>query len=248
MTRKELDGGCYVVNLGDVEYREHGSWAETPVINRTAGAVDLSLLAVRVTTGTTPSRIFSDSDAVIYVMRGNGTISVSGTEFSLVPQSAAYVKPGESLEFTNTDTSPLVLLLCVCPPCEEVHWARMGREDFDDTFPQRTVLVNKQNMQATGDRFYQILVDQRIGSGQLTQFVGRIPKSKAKEHFHLYEEAIVVLSGCGYMWTGNSKASVNPGSVIYLPRRQPHCLECTSDDGMVLVGHFYPAGSPAVSY
>ena len=43
-------------------------------------------------------------------------------------------------------------------------------------------------------------------------------------------------------------APVGPGSMIFLPIRQPHCLECEDDDGMELVGIFYPAGSPAVNY
>ena len=64
----------------------------------------------------------------------------------------------------------------------------------------------------------------QTGSAQVTQFIGMIPRSKAPEHFHTYEEAICILSGCGEMWAGDSHAPVRPGSVIFLPRKQPHCL------------------------
>jgi quercetin dioxygenase-like cupin family protein len=50
------------------------------------------------------------------------------------------------------------------------------------------------------------------------------------------------------MWTGNKHAEVKPGSMIFLPRKQAHCLECLDENGMELMGVFYPAGSPAINY
>ncbi|NND44121.1 MAG: cupin domain-containing protein, partial [Xanthomonadales bacterium] len=102
--------------------------------------------------------------------------------------------------------------------------------------------------QAAGEREFRLLVGPATGASQVTQFVGRIPQSSAPEHHHLYEEAICILSGEGRMWTGDRSAPVRPGSLIFLPRKQPHSLQCESADGMSLVGVFYPAGSPAVSY
>ena len=46
----------------------------------------------------------------------------------------------------------------------------------------------------------------------ITQFIGHIPTSKAAPHRHLYEEAIIVLYGEGYMWTEDSKAPVRAGT------------------------------------
>jgi quercetin dioxygenase-like cupin family protein len=60
--------------------------------------------------------------------------------------------------------------------------------------------------------------------------------------------ALFVLSGHAFLWTERTRAEVQPGDVIFLPRRQLHSLECTSDGGMRLVGVFFPAGSPAVNY
>ena len=41
---------------------------------------------------------------------------------------------------------------------------------------------------------------------------------------------------------------IGPGSCIYLPRRQVHCVENTGPGELRLLGVFYPAGSPAVRY
>ena len=78
--------------------------------------------------------------------------------------------------------------------------------------------------------------------------VGSIPPGRAPDHFHEYEEVLCILSGRGRMWSGASSTEVAAGSCIYLPRRQTHCLENTGEGELRLLGVFYPAGSPAVSY
>lgn len=120
--------------------------------------------------------------------------------------------------------------------------------NFDDKFPERAVRPDPQKRKEMGDRFYQVLAGKRQGASQLTQFIGEIPKSKAPAHHHNYEEALWVLAGEGRMWTGESSAEVKAGSIIYLPKGRKHSLECTSDPGLRVAGHFYPAGSPAENY
>ncbi len=100
----------------------------------------------------------------------------------------------------------------------------------------------------TGDRWYRVLVDERLGSTQVTQFVGSIPPGRAPDHFHDYEEVLFILRGVGRMWTGNASTPIAPGSCIYLPKRQVHCVENTGGNELRLLGVFYPAGSPAVRY
>lgn len=98
-------------------------------------------------------------------------------------------------------------------------------------------------MQKTGDRWYRELIQ-----GETTQFVGSIPPGRAPDHFHLYEEVICILKGKGVMWAGDKSTPIAPGSCIFLPRKQPHCVENTGDGELRLLGVFYPAGSPAVRY
>jgi mannose-6-phosphate isomerase-like protein (cupin superfamily) len=100
----------------------------------------------------------------------------------------------------------------------------------------------------TADRWYRVLVDDEIGSEQVTQFVGSIPPGRAPDHFHEYEEVLFILCGEGRMWAGETNTPIGPGSCIYLPRRQVHCVENTGSGELRLLGVFYPAGSPAVRY
>jgi len=100
----------------------------------------------------------------------------------------------------------------------------------------------------TADRWYRVLVDDEIGSEQVTQFVGSIPPGRAPDHFHEYEEVLFILRGEGRMWAGETNTLIGPGSCIYLPRGQVHCVENTGSGELRLLGVFYPAGSPAVRY
>ncbi|HEY8131066.1 MAG TPA: cupin domain-containing protein [Thermoanaerobaculia bacterium] len=103
--------------------------------------------------------------------------------------------------------------------------------------------LNDVPVQRTGDRWYRELIQSEI-----TQFVGSIPPGRAPDHFHLYEEALCILQGSGFMWAGTSKTPIGPGSCVLLPKRQVHCVENTSSGELRLLGVFYPAGSPAVRY
>ena len=141
----------------------------------------------------------------------------------------------------------LRMLVTVCPEAEVQQLDAMPT-NFDETFPDRLVAPDASLREEMGERYYQVLVGKKQGSEQVTQFIGKIPKSKAPSHHHLYEEALYVLSGEGFMWTGDMSAPVSPGSIIFLPKKQEHSLECTSDAGLRVAGHFYPAGSPAENY
>src|ERR1044071_4342766 len=77
-----------------------------------------------------------------------------------------------------------------------------------------------QPRQKTADRWYAELVQ-----AEVTQFVGSIPPGRAPDHFHLYEEVICILAGEGVMWAGSANTAIRPGSCIFLPRGQVHCVE-----------------------
>lgn len=120
--------------------------------------------------------------------------------------------------------------------------------NFAAEFPERVVSVDVQRRAAMGPRYFQLLVDKRIGSRVMTQFIGHIPRSKAAPHRHLYEEALIVLSGEGCLWTEERKASVRAGEAIFLPRKQLHSLEATSPEGMLVVGVICPGDNPSIAY
>ncbi len=243
-----LDGGCFVTAPDALHFDIRGNWHEAVVIDADRGAEMISQYFVQVHPGRSPVRVFPESDVVIYVIRGSGLLDIPGHGFELVPQTSAYVKPGEPFRVSNPNDDPIELLIGVCPQCSDPQWLSEIPQGHDHVHPQRTVTLSETDRQSTGDRYFRLLVDKRVGSRQVTMFIGSIPRSKAPEHFHLYEEAIVVLSGEGRIWTGRSNAEIGEGSMIFLPRKQPHCIECTVDEGIELAGMFYPAGSPAVSY
>jgi mannose-6-phosphate isomerase-like protein (cupin superfamily) len=110
------------------------------------------------------------------------------------------------------------------------------------------VAMEDRPVQRTGDRWYREVINDDAGSTQVTQFVGGIPPGRAPDHFHLYEEVIVILDGTGEMWAGTSHAPIETGSCIFLPHGQVHCVENRGVGEMRLLGVFYPAGSPAVRY
>ena len=114
---------------------------------------------------------------------------------------------------------------------------RPGSEDV------HKVRLDDVPVQQTGDRWYRELIQ-----GETTQFVGSIPPGRAPDHFHLYEEVICILKGNGVMWGGDKSTPIAPGSCIFLPRKQRHCVENTGDGELRLLGVFYPAGSPSVRY
>ncbi len=110
------------------------------------------------------------------------------------------------------------------------------------------VSLNERPLQRTGDRWYREIVNEEVGSRQVTQFVGIIPPGRAPDHYRLYEEVLCILDGHGEMWAGDTHTPIKPGSCIFLPRRQVHCVENAGPGDLRLLGVFYPAGSPAVRY
>ena len=248
MKRTALEGGCFVAEPDTVEFSVHGNWAEAAIIDSGSGAQALSQYLVRVSCGDTPIRRFPGSDVVLFVLNGSGSVLICGRKFEIEKDHGVYVAKGESFAIRNPNDDDMLLLVGVCPQCRQRVWLESMPDDFVADFPHRVVAYDQSKSQETGDRFFQLLVGPAHGSHEVTQFIGAIPQSRAKDHYHLYEEAITILSGEGYMWAGETRAPVKPGSMIFLPREQPHCLECTSEDGMKLVGLFYPAGSPAVNY
>jgi len=246
--RTGLDGGCYVLGPDDLAWTGGDAWREAPLVDRAGGAAALSQYRVRVAAGRSPCRSYPGSDAALFVLRGAGSLGIGGRAFEIGPDTGAFVKAGEAFEIAVAGAGPLELLVGVCPECPAPRRHDAMPDRFDAAHPQRTVRAAERARHAMGDRFYQVLVGDEIGSMQVTQFIGFIPQSRAPEHYHHYEEAITVLSGTGRLWTGARSAPVGPGSAIFLPRRQPHALECTDPAGLRLVGLFYPAGSPAANY
>lgn len=240
-----LDGGSFVLSPDMLPSTEYGPVSVRSLIAQSDGAQHLNLVSFTFT-AKTHWRRHDGGDTALYIFSGTGTVNIEGVAFSAAPETGVFVRQGEA--FRLEPETPMYVLAAISPDSSPAHWLNATSGDFDKNFPDRRVGIDPAAQEKMADRFYQVLVGSEIGSEEMTQFIGEIPKSRAAFHRHLYEEAIVILSGEGFMWTRNRKAAVKPGDVIYLPPRQEHSLECTAPEGMRLMGVFYPAGSPAINY
>jgi len=243
-----LDGGCYVLTVSMDKAGRHGAMRMLPVIGSGDGARFLSQYYAEVDTGASDNLAFPGSEVVLFLTSGAATVSISGREFEVGPECGVYIREGEAFAVRNNAAEPVRMSISVCPQGDGPQILRVMPGNFDDSVPQRVAAVDESLREPMADRFYQVLVGEETGSRSVTGFIGEVPKSRAAGHHHLYEEAILILTGEGFMWTENARAQVRPGDIIFLPRKQLHSLECTSDGGMRLLGVFYPSGSPAVNY
>jgi quercetin dioxygenase-like cupin family protein len=113
----------------------------------------------------------------------------------------------------------------------------------DDAGPAlRVARLDQCAPERTGDREFRVLLSPGLA---ITQFVGEIPPGRAPAHRHPYDEVVHVLAGRGVAHLAGARAAIAPGTSIYLPPGQPHCLENTGREPLRVLGVFHPAGSPA---
>jgi len=240
-----LEGGCRVSTMHEGEPRVDGSLKIWNQIGKASGAQAISLRVLEFGPGTSP--VISDraSDEVIYVLEGECVVLIDDHAYEVGPETGVYVRPGQTMRVENPAADFVRFVSSQCP--EETMDAVALNHTIKTDLPP-IVKLSERRALPTADRWYRVLVDDEIGSEQVTQFVGSIPPGRAPDHFHEYEEVLFILRGEGRMWAGETNAPIGPGSCIYLPRRQVHCVENTGSGELRLLGVFYPAGSPAVRY
>ncbi len=253
----ELEGGCQVFAPGEGEPLAAGTVREWRHVGRATGARDISLRILELAPGRSPALANETCEEVLYVLSGRGRVVLNGRGHGVAAGTGIFVAPGVAFLADNPGPGPLVLASSRCPDPGGTgpDWLEGlpaavgdGRGGGGQAEPPPLVRLKDVPAEATGDRWYKVLVDRRLGCRQVTQFVGAIPPGRSPEHFHEYEEVLCILAGEGRMWAGAVSAPVAPGSCIYLPRRQVHCLENTGRGELRVLGVFYPSGSPAVHY
>jgi mannose-6-phosphate isomerase-like protein (cupin superfamily) len=228
-----LDGGCRVVGLKDGEPAVEGGLRIWKHFGTHAGATAISLRVLELRAGERATLRNEAADEVLYVLSGSGS--------GLRSDIGIYLPSATSFEIKADETLTLVSSRCPDDGATLEGYAPGHGELF-------AVAMQDRPVQRTGDRWYREVINDDAGSTQVTQFVGGIPPGRAPDHFHLYEEVIVILDGTGEMWAGTSHAPIETGSCIFLPHGQVHCVENRGVGEMRLLGVFYPAGSPAVRY
>jgi CDGSH-type Zn-finger protein/mannose-6-phosphate isomerase-like protein (cupin superfamily) len=246
--KANLDNGCYVIRVPAEAMTSVGTIQIYPVIGQADGARHLSQYLATVSSGTSPVLRYPGSDVVLFIDRGHGAVKIGDKSFAVGPETGVCIKPGEGFQIENEGADPICMSISVCPPCGTPEYLEQMPRFFDDSVPDRVQGVDESKQEAMADRFFQVLIGNKSHGTPVTQFIGAIPLSRAAHHRHLYEETITVLAGEGFMWTDATKTPVQPGDTIFLPLKQAHSLECTSPDGMRLMGLFYPSMSPAINY
>jgi len=245
--RRWLNGGCYVVTpaLASPVSREHLRCSY--LVTAELGARFQTQILLEAQAGASAVMSPGERDMILFVVAGSGRAVISGRAFELKPLDGAYVRPGEALQLVPAGEEVL-RVFALTSPAGALEWPAGMPDNFDAGFPERVVSVDPGQRTLMGPRYFQVLVDKRIGSRIITQFIGHIPRSKATPHRHLYEEALIVLSGEGCIWTEECKAKVQAGEAIFLPRKQLHSLEATSAEGMFVVGVICPGDNPSIAY
>ena len=235
-----LEGGCRVSTMHEGDARVSGSLSIWNQIGKATGAEAISLRILECGPGTSPVLRNRECDEVFYVLEGSCAIQIDGSVYDVGAETGIYLRPGQSLTVTNSGTEAVCFVSSQSPSSD--------LDQAVDVSKQPIVKLSDRRALPTADRWYRVLVDDEIGSEQVTQFVGSIPPGRAPDHFHEYEEVLFILRGEGMMWAGETNTPIGPGSCIYLPKRQVHCVENTGTGELRLLGVFYPAGSPAVRY
>jgi len=245
--RALLNGSCYVFSSRLAPMMSRGALRYCYLVSADLGSRYQTQLLLEITGGSSPVMTLGAREVILFIGEGSGTVTISGRQFIVKATDGVYIRPTEAIELTANAGHKLKVFVLACP-LGELGWLDAMPGNFDSKYEQRVASVDAAQRTAMGPRYFQILVDKRIGSCVITQFIGHIPRSKAAPHRHLYEEAIIVLSGEGYMWTEDKKARVSAGDVIFLPRKQLHSLEATSANGIDVVGVICPGDNPSIAY
>jgi mannose-6-phosphate isomerase-like protein (cupin superfamily) len=263
-----LEGGCRVSSLREGQPLTEGTLRIWNRIGRASGTQAISLRIMEFAPGLSPSIRNDECDEILYFLdedweRGrpvrlseprerkhSATLLINGYAYDICPNTGVFIRPGETFGIDNPGPSSIVLVSSQCPDPDRAprFVTTPVRSHSASSKKPPLVRLADRAAQPTADRWYRVLVDDEIGSNQVTQFVGSIPPGRAPDHFHQYEEVLVILRGEGRMWAGETSTPISAGSCIYLPKGQVHCVENTGDGELRLLGVFYPAGSPSVRY
>ena len=259
-----LEGGCRVSEMREGAPVVNGTLRVWNRIGRATGAQAISLRVMEFAPGLSPAIQNEDCDEILYVERGHParlsepsertpfvTITIDGDPFEIGPSTGIYIRPNQTFAIDNPGPDSIVMIGAQCPdPDRAPRFVELSVASPDSPRSDQPPIVRlaDQRAQPTGDRWYRVLVDEKVGSEQVTQFVGSIPPGRAPDHFHQYEEVLFILKGVGRMWAGETNTPIGLGSCIYLRKGQVHCVENTGPGELRLLGVFYPAGSPSVRY
>jgi mannose-6-phosphate isomerase-like protein (cupin superfamily) len=228
---------AFVVAEEEVEGRRRpGDTAlEKVVFGADAGSRALEQRVTRYGPGRSLPRGEAERDELLYVASGAGTLELEGEPYDLQPETAAYVRAGETYVVGNPGPADLLVVsttvaveIVLRPPREVI-------VRFDD----------RPELRADANRTFRLLVNEDAGCMDATQFLGVVEPCRAPDHSHTYDEVGFILEGHGFAHIDGRAIPLAPGSCFQLPPEQVHCIENTGPGVMRILGVFHPSGDPA---
>ena len=199
--RRMLNGGCYVLSPSVADMQTRDALQYCAVISGDSGALYQAQFYLQLAAARSPVVACGERHAILFVKAGRGSVIISGRRFDIAPTDGVYIRPGEAFQLVADSGSTLEVFVSACP-LGDLDWLESMPMNFDATFPVRVATGGRG---AARKRWVTILSRPWSTSGSAPisspQFIGHIPQSKPAPHRHLYEEALIVLNGAGYMWT-----------------------------------------------
>jgi mannose-6-phosphate isomerase-like protein (cupin superfamily) len=231
-----LEGGCRVSEMREGPPLVNGPLRVWNRIGRASGAQAISLRVMEFAPGLSPTIQNEGCDQILYMLgevrtacdSGRAILLIDGQSYEITPDTGIYVRPNQTFAIDNPRSASIVVISAQCPDPETApRFVDPPASSSDSSRLDQPPIVRlaDQRAQPTADRWYRVLVDDKVGSEQVTQFIGSIPPGRAPDHFHQYEEVLFILKGEGRMWAGETNTPIGVGSCIYLPKGQVHCVE-----------------------
>ncbi|MFM1917101.1 MAG: hypothetical protein RJB01_616 [Actinomycetota bacterium] len=223
--------------------RESTDFVLQPLVRPDFFAEPMTLDALKIT-GSCDRRRSDEADTLGYVLTGTGVLCVGDRKHALAEQHAFQVHAGN--EWWLEDADELVILVFEVP-APVTPWAQRLAVPISQVIDVARLGEQASNA-ATGDRQFEVLFDRNRGSRGATMFVGFIPTSGAPEHYHLYDEICVIVSGSGTLRARGLEQPLRVGSAFHVAPRFLHALENPNVEDLWVLGVFRPEGSAAAAY
>ena len=211
-------------------------------------AEPLVLRHLTFTEGKSETRRDGAHDEMLYVLSGRGTLSIhqggAHSSHEIGPGTAIQILAGGEWFVSAIEQVQLLSFLVPAPITPFAAAIEKPTAPVIDVAE-----LGQQNSEtATCDRPFEVLFDASRGSRGATMFVGFIPTSGAPEHYHLYDEICVIVSGSGVLHALGREQVLTAGSAFHVAPRLLHALENPNDEDLWVLGVFRPEGSAAAAY
>ncbi len=192
-----------------------------PTVGTQTGFEALEQAVLELGAGSSKSIDVGPAEETLFVLDGEGTVTVAGERHALEPEVGLYLPPGSTFELHNPGPSTLRVVAVRVPDPVQNGTAQPR--------PAVCRLEDSELEAATAQREFRIVADPSTGLRSATHFVGYIPVERAPDHFHYYDEVIYVLDGEGVMHAGEFRPPSVAGSLYTaagthcaLPREHRH--------------------------